>query len=71
MTDFEKDCLHWYKKLLVGKFKHWCPDWDYLPIDETCAEFMACLCYEEESEAQAIKEKMIAEYDEKRREIEF
>jgi len=28
----------------TGKFKHFCPDWDYMAIDETCPEFDACTC---------------------------
>jgi hypothetical protein len=30
--------------MLTGKYKHYCPDWDMMAIDETCAEFHACLC---------------------------
>ena len=26
------------------KFKHECPDWDFLDIDETWPEFEACCC---------------------------
>lgn len=29
---------------LKGKKKHYCPDWDYMAIDETCPEFEACCC---------------------------
>lgn len=29
---------------LSGKQKHFCPDWDYMAIDETCREFEACTC---------------------------
>lgn len=32
---------------LTGKYKHYCCEWDLLPIDETCEEFEACLCYPE------------------------
>lgn len=46
--DFEKiwihDCFKWHDKLLTGTKRHYCPDWDYLPIDETCFEFEACFC---------------------------
>ena len=44
MTEFEQECIHHHGKVLTGKFKHWCPDFDYLPIDETCFEFQFCLC---------------------------
>lgn len=42
------DCAFWYGELLTGKFRHWCPEWDGLPIDETCPEFKACVCYKED-----------------------
>lgn len=29
---------------LTGRYKHYCPDWDYMAIDETCPEFESCLC---------------------------
>jgi hypothetical protein len=29
--------------VLTGKHAHWCPDWDYLPIDETTPEW-PCPC---------------------------
>jgi hypothetical protein len=29
---------------LEGKKKHFCPDWDFMAIDETCPEFEACTC---------------------------
>lgn len=28
----------------MSKFRHECPDWDYLQIDESDAEFGACTC---------------------------
>jgi hypothetical protein len=42
-----EDCNHWWGKVLTGKKAHWCPDWDDLPIDETCDEIKCCLCYED------------------------
>ena len=41
--DWVEDSLHWRGKVLVGKYAHWCPDWDDLPIDETCREW-PCTC---------------------------
>ena len=29
---------------LKGLKKHFCPDWDYMAIDETTSEFEACCC---------------------------
>lgn len=38
------DCLRWHGRWLLGRFQHYCPDWDFLPIDDTVAEFAACTC---------------------------
>lgn len=27
-----------------GKLAHFCPDWDYMAIDETWPEFESCIC---------------------------
>lgn len=45
-TDWEKDCIKWWGKVLTGKKSHWCYDWDFLPVDETTEEFSACTCFE-------------------------
>jgi hypothetical protein len=39
-----ESCFRWHDHLLTGDNCHYCPDWDYLPIDETCMEFEACTC---------------------------
>ncbi len=31
---------------LTGAYKHYCPEWDWMAIDETWPEFEACTCYE-------------------------
>jgi hypothetical protein len=44
-----EDCLHWRGYLLTGDHGHWCEEWDGLPVDETCEEFVCCragLCYD-------------------------
>lgn len=46
MGDWEKDCLKWRGRVLTGKFKHWCYEWDELPVDETTPEW-PCNCYKE------------------------
>jgi hypothetical protein len=43
-SEFQKDSLHWNGRILTGRFRHWCYDWDQLPIDETCEEFECCVC---------------------------
>lgn len=47
--EWKEDCIHHHGKVLTGKYSHWCPEFDYLPIDETCIEFEYCLCEFEES----------------------
>jgi hypothetical protein len=44
MTEFEKECHRYHGKNLTGNYAHYCPDWDYLPIDSTCEEFRHCTC---------------------------
>ena len=34
-----------YFNTLDGEYRHYCPEWDFMPIDETSAEFEACLCF--------------------------
>ena len=43
MTHWEEDSLRERGRILTGKYGHWCPDWDYLTIDETCPEW-PCPC---------------------------
>ncbi len=43
---WEQDSKQWRGVVLTGKYKHWCNDWDGLPMDETCPEFTGCLCFE-------------------------
>lgn len=42
--DWVEDCMKFYGKVLTGKNAHWCPDWDHLPIDDTCHEMKYCSC---------------------------
>ncbi len=41
--DWIRDCVRWRGEVLVGRFAHWCEDWDGLPVDETCSEW-PCAC---------------------------
>jgi hypothetical protein len=50
MTEFEEDCLHFHGKILTGKYKHFCHDFDLLPLDETCSEFEYCHCFDDVGE---------------------
>lgn len=47
-----EDSMHHHGKVLTGKYAHWCPEFDYLPIDESCFEFEYCLCeFEEDNDS--------------------
>jgi len=52
--DWEADCKRYAPKVLTGKMGHWCPDWDYMPIDETCPEFECCTCPKDELETPLV-----------------
>ena len=42
---WEEDSMRWWGRVLTGEHRHWCPDWDFLPIDETTtAEWECCTC---------------------------
>lgn len=41
--DWIDECTKWCGRVLTGKYSHWCPDWDFLPIDETRDEW-PCVC---------------------------
>lgn len=41
--DWIADSMRWRGRVLTGRFAHWCPDWDELPIDETTPEW-PCAC---------------------------
>jgi len=41
---WDEDCMKWRRRVLVGKKTHWCPDWDFLPVDETTPEIDCCAC---------------------------
>lgn len=49
-NEWVEDCMHFHGKVLMGKYSHWCPEFDYLPIDENCYEFEYCLCEFEEKD---------------------
>ena len=40
-----EDCERWLGRILDGNYRHWCTDWDDLPVDETMPEFEACRCF--------------------------
>lgn len=56
-SDWQQDCMHWRGKVLTGNYGHWCPEWDDLPIDETCPEWPCSCSVSDEAE----KEKLMPE----------
>lgn len=43
---WDRDCMRWWGRKLTGKRQHFCPEWDYLPIDDTChPEIECCTCH--------------------------
>jgi hypothetical protein len=51
-SELDEDSIAIYGDILRGKYKHYCCEFDYLPIDEHCFEFKFCLCYEGEEVKQ-------------------
>ena len=51
--DWKADCKKTHGRELRGEKWHWCSDWDYMPIDETCKEFEVCTCYRPKQQKEA------------------
>lgn len=54
----EDDKLEAIFNSLTGKYKHYCYEWDFLPIDETCIEFVYCDCVPVNQEVLDAKDKL-------------
>lgn len=54
--DWNEDCLRWRGKVLTGKYKHWCHEWDGLPVDETSQEWNTCTCWPADAYSEACPE---------------
>jgi len=52
---WKAESLRWRGRVLTGIYGHWCPDWDDLPIDETCPEWPCPCAKDPEFMAQAEK----------------
>lgn len=63
MKQWKKDCLHWRHEVLTGIYSHWCLDWDGLPVDETCEQFISCGCIPESEETKKLKKKLRKDFD--------
>jgi len=48
LARWNADCQRQWGKFLDGRLSHYCPDWNYLPIDESCKEYISCTCFTEE-----------------------
>lgn len=45
MQEWEEECMKYHGRVLEGDKAHWCPEWDYLPIDSSCEmEMESCSC---------------------------
>ena len=47
-AEWESECVKWRGRVLVGEKRHYCFDWDGLPVDETTEEFDCCHCFDED-----------------------
>lgn len=43
-SHWRDDCMEFHGQVLTGAACHWCPEFDGLPIDETCTEYKHCTC---------------------------
>ena len=41
---WDAECRRWRGRVLTGVGRHWCYDWDFLPVDETTPEWESCTC---------------------------
>lgn len=53
MTELDEESIKFYGHPLQGKYKHFCIEFDFLPIDESCYEFVYCKCFEPNIEIEA------------------
>ena len=42
----------------LGRWAHFCDEWDEMFIDESCQEFGGCECYPHDAEAKAAQERI-------------
>lgn len=38
------DCIIHHDRVLIDGFRHYCPDWGFIPVDTSVAEFGGCTC---------------------------
>jgi hypothetical protein len=50
--EWQRECLRWRGRVLVGERRHWCYDWDFLPVDETTPGIDGCSCFPSRNHGQ-------------------
>ena len=45
LSEFQKTCLQERGRILIGEFAHFCLEWDFMTMDETCSEWDTCTCF--------------------------
>lgn len=50
--EFKRDSLRERGRILSGRFAHYCYDWDFLTVDETCVEAVSCTDVEYDDDAK-------------------
>lgn len=50
LSELDEESIKFYGKPLTGKYKHFCVEFDFLPIDERCEEFKYCMCFTDTEE---------------------
>ena len=58
MTELDEEAIKIYGEPLTGKYKHFCMEFDGLPIDEHSSEFAYCSCFEED-EAKVLSDRQV------------
>jgi hypothetical protein len=43
--NWREDCMKWRGRVLWGHYRHYCSEWDCLPVDEWTPEFGCCTCF--------------------------
>jgi hypothetical protein len=58
MDELDKDSLDMRGETLKGKYRHYCNEFDGLPVDENCFEFKFCTCFEDSQEIKDLQNKI-------------
>lgn len=58
LDELDEESMKIRGHILTGKYRHWCNEFDGLPVDEKCSEFKFCLCFEDSQEIQDLKDRI-------------